>query len=62
MSEKINPNSLDTLCAALCYAMGIEAPEKAAAPSPELCRYVDEKLQGKKVDRIVMYNPNTVAQ
>ena len=62
MSEKINPNSLDTLCAALCYAMGIEAPEKAAAPSPELCRYVDEKLQGKKVDRIVMYNPDAVAQ
>ena len=29
--------SLDTICAALCYAMGIEAPACAAPASPELC-------------------------
>ena len=57
-----NKNSLDTLCAALCYAMGIDAPEQAAAPNEDLCKYVDEKLGGKKVDRIFMYNPDAIAQ
>lgn len=54
--------SLDTICAALCYAMGIDAPVCAASASPELCAYVDEKLAGKKADRILMYNPDAVAQ
>lgn len=62
MSEKINANSLDTVCAALCYAMGVAAPEHAAAASQELCKLVDEKLQGKKADRIFMYNPDAIAQ
>lgn len=60
--SQYNPNSLDTLCAALAYAMGIDAPEHAAAASPELCAYVDEKLQGRKADRILMYNPDAIAQ
>lgn len=59
MSER---RSLDTICAALCYAMGVEAPACAAAASPELCVYVDEKLNGQKADRILMYNPDAVAQ
>jgi len=54
--------SLDTICAALCYAMGIEAPACAAPASPELCAYVDDKLAGKKADRILMYNPDAIAQ
>ena len=58
----LNETSLDTLCAALAYAMGIEAPECAAAPNEALCAYIDEKLQGKKADRIFMYNPDAVAQ
>ena len=57
-----NPNSLDTLCAALTYAMGIEKPAQAAEPSPELCAYIDEKLGGKKADRIFMFNPDAIAQ
>ena len=62
MTEELNPNSLDGICAALCYAMGIEAPAKAAAPNQELVAYLDEKLAGKKVDRILMYNPDAIAQ
>ena len=54
--------SLDTICSGLCYAMGIEAPACAAPASPELCAYADEKLAGKKADRILMYNPDAVAQ
>lgn len=62
MDMSYNPNSLDTLCAALCYTLGIEPPAQAAAASPELCAYVDEKLQGRKADRILMYNPDAIAQ
>ena len=55
-------DSLDTLCAALAYAMGIEAPSCAAAPCADLCRYVDEKLGGDRVDRIFVYNPDAIAR
>ena len=58
----INTTSLDTVCAALAYAMGIEAPACAAGPNRELCAYIDEKLNGKKADRIFMYNPDAIAQ
>ena len=57
-----NQHSLDTLCAALAYAMGIEPPKEAAAPNPTLIDYIDEKLQGKKADRIFMYNPDAIGQ
>ena len=57
-----NEKSLDTLCAALSYAIGVEAPACAAPASPELCEYVDKAFGGKKVDRILMYNPDAIAQ
>lgn len=57
-----NPTSLDTLCAALCYGLGIEPPKEAAAPNAELCNYIDNQLAGQKADRIFMYNPDAVAQ
>ena len=57
-----NSNSLDSLCAALSYAMGIDAPECAAAPNADLCVYLDEILCGKKADRVFMYNPDAIAQ
>lgn len=57
-----NRRSLDTLCAALAYAIGVDAPKYAAAPSPEITAYIDSKLSGKKVDRIFMYNPDAIAQ
>ncbi len=57
-----NEKSLDTLCAALAYAIGVEAPACAAPASPELCEYVDKAFGGKKADRILMYNPDAIAQ
>ncbi|MBQ8212999.1 MAG: alkaline phosphatase family protein [Clostridia bacterium] len=57
-----NQHSLDTVCAALAYAMGIEPPAHAAAPNPKLVEYIDQKLGGKKADRIVMYNPDAIGQ
>ena len=58
----LNEYSLDTVCASLTYAMGIDAPEFAAAPNPTLTEYIDKKLNGKKADRVFMYNPDAVAQ
>lgn len=57
-----NRESLDTLCAALCCAIGIDPPACAAEANKILCDYIDEKLNGKKADRIFMYNPDAVAQ
>jgi len=57
-----NPVSLDTLCAALAYAMGIEAPACAAEKNEALSAYVDKALHAKKADRIFMYNPDAIAQ
>lgn len=55
-------HSLDTLCASLAYAMGIDAPVNAAAPNPILCEYVDKMTGGGKADRVFMYNPDAIAE
>lgn len=54
--------SLDSLCASLAYAMGIEAPQYAAAPASALNELVDKSLAGQKADRIFMYNPDAIGE
>jgi predicted AlkP superfamily pyrophosphatase or phosphodiesterase len=54
--------SLDTICAALCYAMGVPAPQFAAEPNPALKAYIDEQLGNKRADRVFMFNPDAIAQ
>jgi len=58
----INETSLDTVCAALAYALGIEPPKEAAAPNPIMTEYLDRIFGGRKADRLVMFNPDAVAQ
>ena len=60
--NEINPTSLDTICGALSYAIGIEPPQYAAAANPLLTSYVDQTLGGEKVDRIFMYNPDAIGE
>lgn len=62
MNSKLNEQSLDGLCASLAYAMGIEAPDCAAKSSMQLDAYITDSLNGKKVDRIFMYNPDAIAE
>ena len=57
-----NPNSLDTICGALAYALGIEAPSEAAPANADLVAYIDTVFGGEKADRVVMYNPDAIAQ
>jgi transcriptional regulator with XRE-family HTH domain len=60
--NKINSDSLDTVCAALAYAIGITPPKHAAEKNAELANYIDKVFDGEKADRVVMYNPDAVAQ
>ena len=62
MQQKINEHSLDTICASLAYAMGITPPELAAAKNEALCAYIDRVFEGQKADRVIMYNPDAIAQ
>ena len=57
-----NPVSLDTLCGALAYTIGIDAPAQAASANEALCEYVDKMFEDRKADRIFMYNPDAIAQ
>ena len=57
-----NTESLDSICAALAYSMGIDAPKYAAPKNSELINYVDRVFDGEKADRIIMYNPDAIAQ
>ncbi len=57
----MNTHSLDTLCAALCYAAGIGAPAQAANANPDLCAYLDANGAAGTCDRIFMYNPDAIA-
>jgi len=59
---KFNSDSLDTVCAALAYAMGIEQPYHSAEKNAELSNYIDKVFVGEKADRVVMYNPDAIAQ
>lgn len=54
--------SLDTLCAALAYAMGIDAPVDSANANAALCRFVDEAFAGRRADRVFMYNPDAIGR
>ena len=57
-----NQNSLDTICAALAYALCIDAPENAAPANPDLVSYIDSALGGEKAERVIMYNPDAIAE
>ena len=57
-----NAESLDGICASLAYSMGIEPPEYAAPKNDELSKYIDRVFNGEKADRIIMYNPDAIAQ
>ncbi len=57
-----NTNSLDTLCAALCDAAGVDTPKDAAKANENLNGYIKSVFGDEKVDRIFMYNPDAIAQ
>jgi len=58
----LNQTSLDTVCAALCEIMGVDAPKMAAEANGELVQYARHAFDGSCADRIFMYNPDAIAQ
>ena len=58
----LNQTSLDSICGALAYAMGIQPPAEAAPANELLIEYIDKVFNGQKADRIIMYNPDAIAQ
>ncbi len=58
----LNHNSLDGICAALCYALGIDPPKEAAHANPDLKAYIDSSFGEQKADRVFMFNPDAIAQ
>ena len=62
MEQKLNPTPLESLAAALAYAMGIEPPMYANAANEDLTKYIDERLQGQKADRVFIYNSDAIGQ
>lgn len=57
-----NNLSLDTLCASLAHALGVDKPLLSADSADILTDYVDNAFGGEKADRIFMYNPDAIAQ
>lgn len=62
MCDGLNPISLETLTGSLAYAMGIEPPQYAGPANEDLNAYIDRCLEGKKADRVFMYNTDAIAQ
>ena len=56
----LNSYSLDSIAAALAFAMDIDAPSFAAPPNPALVQLA-RPVSSAPVDRILMYNPDAVA-
>ena len=59
---EMNKTPLESLCAALAYAMGVEPPKYAEAANADLTAYIDRCLAGQKADRVFIYNTDAIGQ
>ena len=59
---EMNKAPLESLCAALAYAMGVEPPKCAEAANEDLTAYIDKCLAGQKADRVFIYNTDAIGQ
>ncbi len=57
-----NKESMTSVCGGFAYAMGVEPPKHAAPASDLVKRYVDEIFCGEKADRLIIFNPDALAQ
>ena len=59
---EMNKTPLESLCAALAYAMGVEPPKFAEPANADLTAYIDQCLAGQKADRVFIYNTDAIGQ
>ena len=57
-----NKESMTSVCAGFAYAMGVEPPKHAADACQAVKSYVDEIFGGEKADRLIIFNPDALAQ
>lgn len=63
MNEEIfNSIPLTAITGALCKVLDVTPPEFGAVGIPELEKYVSEVTSGKPVEKIVLYNPDAIAE
>ena len=59
---EMNKTPLESLCAALAYAMGVEPPKFAEPANEDLTAYIDQCLAVQKADRVFIYNTDAIGQ
>ena len=59
---EFNTTPLESLTAALAYAMGVEPPKYAQPANEDLTAYIDRCLAGQKADRVFIYNSDAIGQ
>ena len=59
---KTNEDSMTGVCAGFAYALGVEPPKFAAPANEKVTRYIDEAFGGEKADRLIIFNPDALAQ
>ena len=54
--------AIDSLTAAWCEGMGIMPPNCASPANRELIKYIDSRLEDKRLDRVFIYNPDAIGK
>ena len=57
-----NKRSLTSLCSSLCDIMGVEQPKEALEKDVEFTQTINQLFGGQKADRVVMFNPDAIAE
>lgn len=60
--KEINKDSIKGVCSSICYAYKIKPPKKSNRKNKDLCKSIDLFFNKEKVDRVVMYNPDAIAE
>ena len=60
--EIFNSIPLTAITGALCDVMDVAPPKFGTAGIPELSQYVSDMTGGRPVDKIVIYNPDAIAE
>lgn len=61
MNKAINSLRITQTAATVAALMGFEAPKNADAPNPVVTHAAQKALDGRKVERALLYNPDAIA-
>ena len=60
--KEIQTENLGYIAASVCRLLGVDAPRGAMPASEDLVSYAEEVFSGARADRVLMYNPDAIAQ